>query len=56
MIVDEYPELIPATYLSEQDTNESYIHNLAVLMPTLEIEAWMIYNLSLGYFKSWRWN
>lgn len=57
--IDDYPEYYPATILAEQDTNDSYIHNLTVLAPTLWLECWVKYDgafLGLTFFKSWRWN
>ena len=56
---EEYTELYPASVLAEQDTNDSYVHNLTVLLKSCWLETWVKYDgasLGLNLFKFWRWN
>lgn len=55
-MVEEYVEYYPATVLAEQDTNESYWHNLAHLLPSLRFLEWMELTVSWIVRTKDRWN
>ena len=52
----DYVEYYPATVLLEVDTNDSYIHNLAHLMPSLKFIGWAPLTVSWMSWTKDRWN